>query len=113
MVAETDLASHVSERQRVDHALAKVGELALGRVPESSVGHVGDRPTQHGIAEELQALVALRTRMFGDPRTVVQRLPEESTVSEDVPDPCFEDAELVGGVDGLGTVVQAIARSWT
>ena len=38
VVAETDLASHVGERQRVDHALAKVGELALGRVPESSVG---------------------------------------------------------------------------
>jgi hypothetical protein len=44
---------------------------------------------------------------------MVQRLAEQPPVREGMPDPTFQDAELVSVVDGLRTVAQAIARSWT
>ena len=50
--------------------------------------------------------------MFGDPRTMVQRLTEELAIGEDMAEPGFQDAELVD-VGGPDTIVQAIARSWT
>ena len=73
-VAEADLVGHVGQRQRVHDALAEVGELAFGRVLEPPVRDVGHGPTQHGVAEELQPLVALVAGMLGAPRSMVQRL---------------------------------------
>ncbi len=87
--------------------------MALRCLAEPPVRHVGHGPTQYGVAEEFQALVAPRARMFSDPRTMVQRVTEELAVGEGVTDPFLQDGESFIVVGGRSAAVQAIARSCT
>ena len=59
--------------ERVDDALAHAGQRALGQVGEAAEREVGDDPAEHGVAEELEALVAERARVLGAPRAVGHR----------------------------------------
>ncbi len=83
---EVDLRRHVGERQRVHDALAEVGELTFGRVIEPPVRDVGDRPTEHRIAEELQPLVAQIPGMLRAPRPMIERLIEQRPIGEPMTD---------------------------
>ena len=77
---------HRCEGRRVHHALAKVGELALGKVEVPTEGDVGDRPPEHGVAEELEALVALGFTRLGAPTAMGERAAQQGLVGEPIPE---------------------------
>ena len=54
---------------------------------EASEGDVGGDPAEHGVAEELEPLVALVPGMLGAPRPVGHRLIDEAEVVEAQPEP--------------------------
>lgn len=64
---ETEFHGHLGQRRSVHHALAKIGQCTFGEVVEPCVDDVGHHPAQYGIAEELEAFVARRSRCLGDP----------------------------------------------
>ena len=104
---------------RVDHALAQVGQLAFGdRIPV--VHDVGDRPAEHGVAEELEAFVADRAGRLGAPRPVGERPLEQAPVGEPVADALGQLGETGRRLIVADPVTArtsgdqlAVARSWT
>ena len=61
----------------VDDALAEIGQRTLGLIGEAAVDDVGDDPAEHGVAEELEPLVAVGVGRLGHPRPVAHRAPEQ------------------------------------
>ena len=90
---EIEVLGDLGQRDRVDHALAQVGQLALGHVV-AVVHHVGDRPAEHGVAEELQPLVADRTGGLGTPRTMGERTTQQGLVGEPMADAIGQRCEI-------------------
>ena len=94
MVADPEIGGDLGERTRVHHALAEVGHLTFAEIAESEEDQVGDDPAEHGVAEELEALVArLLRRRLGHPGTVAHRAPEQLPVAERVPEASLERVE--------------------
>src|SRR5215218_6034442 len=56
-VADPELAGHLGEHVHVDRGRPQLGQLPLGQVGEGAVDDVGDDQAEHGVAEELEALV--------------------------------------------------------
>src|SRR6478672_641400 len=57
VVAQPDGPGDVSQGTHVDHRGPQLGQLALGKVGVVGVERVGDDEPEHGVPEELQALV--------------------------------------------------------
>ncbi len=81
-VAQPDLERDLGQRRCVDHALAQVGELAFGEIAVHSVGQVGHHPAEHGVAQELEPLVAGRATHFGAPAAMSQRTAQQARIPE-------------------------------
>jgi hypothetical protein len=70
--AQIELPGDVGQRPGVDHRGPQLGQLALGQV---GIGHeqvLGDDKTEHGVAEELQALVGRQAAALVGVRAVRQ-----------------------------------------
>ena len=92
--SEIDLSRHVGQCQRIHDALAQIGQLSFGRVVEPAIRDVGDRPAEHRIAEELQPLVALVTRMLRAPGPVIERSVQQLPIGESMADALLQRAEI-------------------
>ena len=57
VLAEPDLPGDVGEGARVDHRGPQLGQAALAEVRVDAVERLGDHDPEHGVPEELQALV--------------------------------------------------------
>ena len=92
--AEIEFERNLGQRRCIDHALAKIGELALGQLGELRVCDVGNDPAEHGVAEKFEPLVrGPTTHDLGTPRTVRHRLAQKIWIGERVPETfaeCFE-----------------------
>ena len=108
---------HGRQRQRVDHALAHTGQVTLGQIGEAAERQIGDDPAEHGIAEELEALVAQRPRVFGAPRPMSHRPGQQLGVGELVPDALGEGPLVTlldrRQLDQVGRQAAPRVRSWT
>jgi hypothetical protein len=58
------------------------------------VRDVGDHPPEHGVAEELEALVGDGVGVLGDPRAVGQRFQEDGQIAEPVTEAGGEAGEV-------------------
>jgi hypothetical protein len=94
-VAQIYLTSNLSKGDRVDHASAKLGELTFWELGVMHKNFVCDGQTEHGIAEELKALVRLDMTVLGAPRTVRYRQLQQFGVNELIADRCRQKAEAV------------------
>ena len=80
--AEVELLRDLGERLRAHHRGAQLGQLALGQLRVLLVGEVGDDEAEHGVAEELEALVRLLDALLRAVRAVGERAVEEVVVDE-------------------------------
>ena len=83
--AQPDLLGDRRKRLGVDQRVQPHRQLALGRVGEGAVEHLGHDEAEHAVAEELQPLVVdargaagagMRQRVFGE-RAVAEAVPGE------------------------------------
>ncbi len=88
--AEFESATHVRQRTRVDHRGPQLGQLAFGQVGVGAVQRVGDHQAEHGVPEELQALVGGQTAVLVRVRTVGQRTHQKGGL-ERVAEPPFQE----------------------
>ena len=79
--AEVDLLRDLGEHARVHDAGAHLGELAFGQVGKVLEHVVRDDEAEHGVAEELEALVRLRLAVLRAPRPVRERARAAATRS--------------------------------
>ncbi len=99
-LAQADRLGHFGQRSGVHHALAKVGELALGKIAVTPIGDLGDDPSEHRIAEELEAFVRRLTSHLCAPRAVSKGSPQQRQISELVTQTSAERREAASGVGG-------------
>ena len=112
MRPEIEVLGDFGQRDRIDHALAQVGQLALGHVV-AVVHHVGDRPAEHGIAEELEPLVADRAGSLGTPRPMGERTTQQRFIGEVVADAIGQRCEIRVGSGVTTSTTFYLTRSWT
>ena len=77
VLADVELLGHLGQGHRVHDRLADLGEVALGEVRVGAVHVVGDDQAEHGVAEELEALVRRVAGVLRAPRAVHERRREE------------------------------------
>jgi len=92
--AEVDLLGDLGQGRRVDHALAQIGELSLREIAVLTVGEVGDHPTQHGIAEELESLVARLAPDLAAPAAMRHGAAQQRHVGELVAQSLLEPGQI-------------------
>ncbi len=92
--AEPDVVRRVGQCLTVHDALAQVGEATFRHIGEAVKSDVGDRPPEHGIAEKLEALVAVGITVFGTPRAMSECPIEELGPLEAVSDPFAQLVEV-------------------
>ena len=109
---EIEVLGDFGQRDRIDHALAQVGQLALGHVV-AVVHHVGDRPTEHGIAEELEPLVADGAGSLGTPRPMGERTTQQGFIGEVMADAIGQRCEIRVGSGRHHATLFYLTRSWT
>ena len=81
-VADPEATGDVGEGVHVHDRRAELRQLALGELRVGAVGHVGHDQPEHGVAEELQALVRDVESLFERERAVRQRRFAEPGVTE-------------------------------
>ena len=94
--AELHGSGDLGERGRAHQLGPMPGEHALtrvGRCPEQVIGH--DEP-EHGVSEELEALIRRDSAVLGTPRSVAKREIEPRRVGEPVAE---QTTEFLAGVD--------------
>jgi hypothetical protein len=82
--AHSELTRCAGERNRVDDRSTGFGKLTLGQVGVGTIKVVGDDLAEHGVAQELEALVGLVAWVLCAPGAMGQRLGEQVLVV-DVP----------------------------
>ncbi len=80
--AEVEVDGHLGQHGRVHHGGAHLGQGALGHLGIGPVAVFGHDQAEHGVAQELEALVGRDSAGFGAPRAVRQGLDEEGLVFE-------------------------------
>src|SRR5271157_4280775 len=82
-VPDAQSPGHLGQDTGVDHGGADLGQLALGEVGEALVGVAGHDQTQHGVAQELEALVGRRAALLlPAPAPVREGVLKEAQVAE-------------------------------
>jgi hypothetical protein len=87
--AEVQPARDLGQGAGVDHGGAQLRELALREVGMQAVEGVGDHQTEHGVAEELEALVGRQTAVLIRVRAMGQCTYQKGGL-EFVPEPPFQ-----------------------
>ena len=72
VLPEVERPGDVGERAHVDDGRAQLGQLPLGEVGVLAVERLGDDETQHGVTEELEALVVGQAAVLVGVRAVRQ-----------------------------------------
>ena len=98
---EAERAGDVGERAHVDHGGPQLGQLALGEVGVVAVERVGDDEAEHGVAEELQALVVGQAAVLVGVRAVRQGTQKQRLV-----DRLTHDLAEVAGEQSTGRCVE-------
>ena len=80
VLPEVEDAGDVGEGAHVDDGRAQLGQLPLGQVGVLAVERLGDDETQHGVAEELEALVVGQAAVLVGVRAVRQGTQEQRLV---------------------------------
>ena len=93
MFPHVQFGCDLGERGGVHDTLAEIGQRSLGQIGEVAEHEVGDDPSEYRVTEELEAFVAGVPLVFGHPRAVAQRAPEQGRISEVVTQPLFERSE--------------------
>ena len=93
-IAQFDGVGQLGQGGGVDHRLADVGQLAFGQGGVALVGEVGHHPAEHGVTEELEALVGRVAGELGAPRPVRQCLAEQHRILELVAEPARQRIEV-------------------
>ena len=70
MIAQAKIGSNCTERICVHNTLTQVGQFAFLKFRMALVHNVGNYPTEHGVAQKLEALVGLEPIVFRCPRTM-------------------------------------------
>src|SRR4051794_15205233 len=68
--AEPDRAADAGQRAGIDDRRAELGQMALGEVGVGAVEGLGDDDAEHGVAEELEALVGRQAAVLVGVRAV-------------------------------------------
>ena len=96
-VAEVELHGHLGQHAGVDHRGTHLGEGALGHVGVGAVAVLGHDEAEHGVTEELEALVGGDAARLRAPGAVRQGLDEEAVVAEIPPEAPRQLAVVPGG----------------
>ena len=90
VLAEPDAAADLGQRAGVDDGRPQLGQPALGEVGVGAVERLGDDDAEHGVTEELQALVGRQPAVLVGVRAVGQRALEQLGVQHGVPERCSQ-----------------------
>ena len=110
VLAEADHAGDLGERAGVDDGGAELGQPALGEVGVEQVERLGDDDAEHGVAEELEALVGRQPAVLVGVRAVRQGAVEQLGVEVRIPE---RTTQFVVDADGRmpGSAVRD-QRTW-
>ena len=111
VLAEADLAADVGQGAGVDDRRAQLGQPALGEVRVGEVERLGDDDPEHGVPEELQALVGGETTVLVGVRAVGQGALQQLGVQDRIPERRAELA-VVGQADRVWIREPDDGRTW-
>jgi hypothetical protein len=86
VLTERDLAADAGQRTCIDDGRAQLGQAALGQLGMAAVERLGDDDTEHGVAEELEALVGGEPAVLVRERAVRQRSLQQLGVQDRIPE---------------------------
>src|ERR1019366_94930 len=90
MLGDFQVEGHFGQYPGIDHRRPDLGHQAIGELGPDPVGVLGHHQAQHGVPQELGALVGRQTTLFGTPRPMGEGLVKEFRVVEPVVDPAIE-----------------------